>query len=112
MTSLKEFIAKLPPERQAAIAARTQELVAEEMTLRDLRKARDLTQEQIAHILKIDQVGVSALERRADMLLSTLQRQVGALGGKLRLVAEFPDRPPVAITGFADQQEPPTNPLL
>ena len=40
---------------------------------------------------------MSRLERRADLLLSTLSSYVAAMGGKLRLVAEFPNRHPVAI---------------
>ncbi len=42
-------------------------------------------------------LGISRLERRADLLLSTLSSTVSAMGGKLRLMDEFPDRQPVAI---------------
>ena len=109
MTKLNDFIAKLPAERQQAIARRTEELVVEEMTLRDLRKARGLTQQQLAERLGIDQVAVSALERRADVLLSAMQRQVSAMGGSLRLVVEFPDRPTVVVRGFGDEEVDPAD---
>jgi hypothetical protein len=33
---------------------------------------------------------ISRLEKRSDMLLSTLRRYVEAMGGKLELVAKFP----------------------
>ena len=98
----EEFIAGLPPERQAQIAARTKELIAEELTLRDLRKARDLTQVQIASLLGIGQDHVSRLEQRADMLLSTLASYVKAMGGNLKLVVVFPDREPVSLASLAD----------
>ena len=44
---------------------------------------------------------MSRIEKRADLLISTLASYVEAMGGKLRLVAKFPDRPPVVITGIA-----------
>jgi DNA-binding XRE family transcriptional regulator len=75
----------------------TAELIAEELTLRDLRQAQHLTQERMAELMGVEQESVSRLERRADLLLSTLSSYVTAMGGKLRLVAEFPDRLPVAI---------------
>jgi hypothetical protein len=36
-------------------------------------------------------------------LLSTLRKTVQAMGGKLSLVAEFPDRAPVVLSGIADE---------
>lgn len=100
MTTLQEFINTLPPERQERIAARSRELIAEEMTLQDLRKARELTQERMASMLNVDQVAISRLERRADMLLSTLQNHIRAMGGNLNLVVEFPNREPVILSGL------------
>ena len=72
-------------------------MVAEEMTLRDLRKARELTQARMAKQLGITQDGVSRLEKRSDLLLSTLRKSVEAIGGSLSLVAEFPDRAPSCL---------------
>ena len=76
--------------------------VAEEMALRELRKAHHRTQTSMAKQLGISQDGVSRLEKRSDLLLSTLRNYVEAMGGSLRLVAEFPDQPPVMLTGFSD----------
>jgi hypothetical protein len=45
---------------------------------------------------------VSRLEKRSDLLLSTLRKTVEAMGGSLSLVAEFPDRDPVVLSGIAD----------
>jgi hypothetical protein len=95
--TLEEFTKDFTPEERAKVAARTAELIAEELTLRDLRQAQHLTQERIAELMGVEQENVSRLERRADLLLSTLSSYVAAMGGKLRLIAEFPNRQPVAI---------------
>jgi hypothetical protein len=42
------------------------------------------------------------LEKRSDLLLSTLRKSVEAMGGDLSLVAEFPDREPVVLSGIAE----------
>jgi transcriptional regulator with XRE-family HTH domain len=101
-TTLKEKMQSLDPRRRAKIEARAAELIAEEMSLRDLRRARAKTQESLAKELGIGQEGISRIEKRTDLLLSTLRTYVEAMGGKLRLIAEFPDRPPVSICGVAD----------
>ena len=94
---IDDFMQDFTPEERAKVAARTAELIEEELTLRDLRQARHLTQERMAALMGVEQENVSRLERRADLLLSTLSSYVTAMGGTLRLVAEFPDRRPVAI---------------
>lgn len=99
-TSLKTMMDRLPAERRKRVEARTEELIAEELTLRDLRKARDLTQERMAELLNIGQDSVSRLEKRSDLLLSTLRSYVSAMGGSLELVARFPDRPAVIVSGL------------
>ena len=101
MSTLTDRMDKLPPSRHKKVEERARALIAEEMSLRDLRKARKQTQERVAEKLGINQENVSRLERRSDLLISTLSSYVEAMGGKLSLVAEFPDRPPVALTGIA-----------
>ena len=88
--TLDDVIAGLPLDQQREVAAQAAQLIEEEMTLRDLRKAREPTQERMAEALHISQDGVSRIEKRSDFLLSTLRSYVEAMGGKLRLVAEFP----------------------
>ena len=100
--SLETMMAELDPERRRRIEERAAELIAEEMTLRELRKARQLTQARVAAELGISQDGVSRLEQRSDLLLSTLRKTVEAMGGSLSLVAKFPDRPPVELSGIAE----------
>jgi transcriptional regulator with XRE-family HTH domain len=102
MKSLKDKMAELSEARRRKIDARTAELVAEEMSLRDLRRAHRLTQARVGKALKIGQDGVSRLEQRSDLLISTLRNYVEAMGGDLELIARFPDRPAVAVTGLAE----------
>ena len=102
--SLDEMMATLDPERRRKIEERAAELIAEEMTLRELRKARKFTQVSVARELGISQDAVSRLEQRSDVLLSTLRRTVEAMGGTLSLIARFPDRPPVELSGIASHE--------
>lgn len=102
MTRHDEYLKKLSPERRAKIEARKKELVAEEMSLRELRKARELSQETLADILGMKQGDLSKFERRADAYLSTIRRYVVAMGGTLDLVATFPDQEPVKIVNIGD----------
>lgn len=95
-------IRKLSPARRKRIDARAAELIGEEMTLRELRRARKLTQVRMARALGITQDGVSRLEKRSDLLLSTLQKTVKAMGGNLSLIAEFPDRAPIVLSGLSE----------
>lgn len=87
---------------KAQIHERAQELRTEYATLQDLRKARELTQERMAEMLCIKQENVSRLEKRSDLLLSTLRSYVAAMGGDLKLIVEFPGRPPVTLIGFGE----------
>jgi transcriptional regulator with XRE-family HTH domain len=84
------------------VKARARHLIAEEMTLQELRRARKITQVRMAQKLGIGQDGVSKLEKRADLMISTLRKTVEAMGGNLSLVAEFPDREPVVLSGIAE----------
>lgn len=99
-----DVMAKLPSERRERIRARAQELLAEEeLTLRDLRMIQNLTQARVAEALGIEQDSVSRMERRPDMLVSTMSNYVEAMGGRLRIVAEFPNRRPYSVK-LAEQQ--------
>ncbi len=100
--SLDDMMTELAPERRRRIEERAAELIAEEMTLRELREARRLTQVSVARELGIGQDAVSRLEQRSDLLLSTLRKTVEAMGGNLSLIARFPDRPPVELAGIAE----------
>src|ERR1700682_5109567 len=99
--NVDDIIRKLSPAKQRKVEARAAHLMAEEMTSRELRHARKLTQVKMAKKLGITQDSVSRLEKRSDLLLSTLRKTVRAMGGNLSLVAEFPDRAPVVLSGIA-----------
>lgn len=98
--SLDQVLAKLPAKRRGKVQKRAAELA----TLKDLRHAVEQTQEELAAALGVGQDTISRLEQRSDMLLSTLKRYVEAMGGKLDLVATFPDRPPVIIEQIAEHR--------
>jgi DNA-binding XRE family transcriptional regulator len=102
--NVDDIIAKLSPAKRKKVEARAAQLIGEEMTLRELRHARKLTQVRIAKTLGITQDSVSRLEKRSDLLLSTLRKTVKAMGGNLSLVAEFPDRKPVVLSGIAGDE--------
>ncbi|MBF0178838.1 MAG: helix-turn-helix transcriptional regulator [Magnetococcales bacterium] len=103
--TLDDVIGGLPLDQQQEIAAQAARLMEEEMTLRDLRKAHALTQERMAEALHISQDGVSRIEKRSDLLISTLRSYVEAMGGTLRLVAEFPNRAPITLSGINSLKE-------
>ena len=105
--NVNDKIKKLSLAQRKKVEARAAELVAEEMTLRELRKARKLTQVRVAKALGVTQDSVSRLEKRSDLLLSTLRKTVQAMGGNLSLVAEFPDRAPVVLSGIAEDDRGP-----
>ena len=107
MKTLDTIMKELPPARRRKIQTRANELLAEEMTRQELRRARKLTQVRIAKNLGMTQDGVSRLEKRTDILLSTLRGYVEALGGSLSLIAEFPDRSPVVLSGIAEMTPAP-----
>lgn len=102
MNTLNQKMKRIGSARRKKVEARAAGLIAEEMTLQELRQARKLTQVRMAKVLGISQDGVSRLEKRSDLLLSTLRKSVEAMGGNLSLVAEFPDRDPVVLSGIAD----------
>ena len=85
--NIREKIRKLNSAQRKRVTGRAAELIAEEMNLRDLRKARSLTQARVAKTLGITQDSVSRLEKRSDLLLSTLRNTVKAMGGSVRIIA-------------------------
>ncbi len=109
-TNVHKRIKSLSANRRKKIEARAAELIAEEMSLRDLREALTLTQQRIADILGIGQDSVSRLEKRSDLLLSTLRSYIEAMGGSLSLIAEFPDREPISLSGLTTMETKPITP--
>ena len=98
---LKQVVAGFAPARKKRIKARAKELIAEEMALRDIRKSRALTQDQVARRLGGKQVYVSRLESRSDVKVSTLRDYVHALGGELQLMVTFPEGAKAKVKSLA-----------
>ena len=74
------------------------------MALHELRRAQEMTQQALGRTLDVNQPAVAKLERRADMYVSNLRSYIQALGGKLTIVARFPQGD-VEITNFSDAHE-------
>ena len=105
-TTLKAKIAGLAPERRERIEAETERLHQEYLTLQQLRKAKELTQVQLAETLGIRQATIAKTEKRSDLMISTLRSYVEAMGGRLDLIVEFPGRLPVRLGGLGDVEQP------
>ena len=103
-TNVNDKIRKLSTSQRKRVEVRAAQLIADEMTLRELRRARKLTQVRVAKTLGITQDSVSRLENRSDLLLSTLRKTIEAMGGNLSLVAKFPDRAPVVLSGITEDE--------
>lgn len=101
-TTLKNKLTKLSAKRKNKVTKRATDLITQELTLRDLRKALEFTQIDMSKKLHMNQEAISRLERRTDLLLSTLVSYVKALGGELTLTAKFPNRPAIKLSGFED----------
>ena len=83
-------MAKIPAEAMARAAERNKNL-SDEIDLATLRQARKLTQQQLAAKMRVKQPEVAKIEKRADMLLSTLGKALRAMGAELKIIASFPD---------------------
>lgn len=94
-----ELTTEFSPERRRRINETKKELLAE-MPLHEL-----------AQMLKVNQPAISKLEQRTDVYISSLRSYIEAVGGKLKIVAAFPEGE-VAITNFADMGEDQDWPLI
>ena len=85
-----ELRAKMSPEARE-LSKKLAQRYREEMALDEVREARSMTQEHLGNLLGINQAAVSKMERRADMYVSTLQAMIKAMGGRLQIIAVFPE---------------------
>jgi transcriptional regulator with XRE-family HTH domain len=81
---------KMSPESLERATKKAQDMLSA-MPLQELRKARVLSQEQLARALHLRQPSISKLEKRTDMYISTLRSFIKAMGGELEIVARFPE---------------------
>ena len=96
-----ELRAKMSPAAKAESEREFHRLI-EEMPLQRLRRARQLTQQNLAKILQVNQSEISKIESRADVYVSTLASYIEAMGGKLEIRAVFPDDQAVKINQFEE----------
>lgn len=90
----------IPQARAKKIRARGEAMLNEYLTLSELRKARKLTQEALAKKLNVNQENISRLEKRSDMMISTLRNTVEAMGGELEITVRFENGKPVSLGNF------------
>ena len=95
-----ELRSRMSPESRARAEARALAML-NEMPLAELRRARGLSQKALAELLDVQQPSIARLEKRTDMYLSTLRSHIEAMGGRLEVIARFPEGA-VKIGNFAD----------
>ena len=69
------------------------------MPLHKLRQARGLSQRILADLMNVKQPIIAKQEHQDNMHISTLRSHIEAMGGKLEVVARFPEGD-VRITNF------------
>lgn len=102
--TLTDYMKVLPKERREKVEARAKEILAEEMSLQELRKAKEQSQQKLAEKLNVKQAEISKIEHRTDMYVSTLRDYIEAMGGKLEITASFPNSPPIKINQFESEE--------
>jgi len=83
------------------------------LRLQNVRLLRNTTQSTLARLLGVSQTALSHMERRDEILLSTLNAYVQALGGQLHVAATFPDAEAIPLVGDARwhlREEPSASP--
>lgn len=85
-------------EQRAAVEVEGQRLASDARTIAEARKALALTQTQVASAMEVTQGALSQMEKREDMMVSTIRSYVEAMGGKLELVAKFPGMSPFELS--------------
>ncbi len=88
--SFNELKEKMSSQRREQIEDRAQAILIS-MALQELRQTRHLTQQDLANILNVNQAALSKMENQSDIRVSTLRRLLAAMGGTLKIVAEFPE---------------------
>lgn len=88
-------------DKQRANAEAKASALREDMTLFELRQARQLTQETLGETLHVGQTAIAKMEKRTDMYVGSLRRFIEAMGGELDIVARFPDGA-VKISNFSE----------
>lgn len=104
-TSLEDALREFSPAVRAEIQAEAERIYSEAMTLQALRKAREMTQVALSERLGKRQSTIAQIEKRSDLLISTIREYVEALGGTLSLQVQFPGHEPVTLKGLREEAE-------
>ena len=104
--NVDDIIAGLPKARRDKIEAKAaqmaQEMIDHADSLAEFRKAMSKTQSEVARELGVGQVAVAQMEKRSDLLLSTLQRYVRAAGAELSVVVRTKSGAEIVLQGLGD----------
>ena len=104
--NVDDIIASLPKARRDKIEAKAaqmaQEMIDHADSLAEVRKAMSKTQSEVARELGVGQVAVAQMEKRSDLLLSTLQRYVRAAGAELSVVVRTKSGAEIVLQGLGD----------
>ena len=84
---LHDRVIERPGAQERLKALREQTLM--EIGLYELRRALEISQEDLAVELEISQSAISQLENASDLRLSTLRKYLEKLGARLELTAVF-----------------------
>ena len=106
----RNLVGSISPERKKKIDSRTNELLRE-MEIRELRRALDITQEELAVALEMKQSAISRIEHQSDMFISTLRSILSAMGATLKIVASFPEGD-IQINQFEDVRKDQVSPTV
>ena len=86
-TTLSSVIEEFSPDDRKFIQSKARQLAQETVrhadSLSEVRTALVMTQDEVARVLNVKQNAVAQLEKRSDLLLSTLRKYVEAMGGEL-----------------------------
>lgn len=96
--SLEDMMMRFSPEERAQIESGAAQIIAENRTLRELRKSLNITQNELADALETSQANVAKIEGKTDLMVSTVARVVSALGGTMKMVVQLPGRPVTVLT--------------
>lgn len=89
--SYQELRKTMSPAAQTAAKDKALKMIQEIEALKELRTARQFSQARLAEALKTTQANVSKIEKRTDIYISTLRSYIEGMGGKLEILATFPD---------------------
>ncbi len=93
-----ELRKQMTPERRAKNETRAKIMLLH-LNLMELKQSLELTNDELKNDLSVFEPAMAELETQEDIQISTLSSYIKALGGRLKLVAEFPDQE-IVLTQF------------